>query len=68
MQKLKRNRARCKVCGDVIESLHRHDFKTCTCRSIFVDGGLDYVRRGGYDKDFEDLIEWETIDESERHE
>lgn len=26
-----RNRAKCKNCGDVIESTHNHDFVTCTC-------------------------------------
>jgi len=41
-----RNRARCRQCGDVIESLHRHDFVTCKCGAIFVDGGTDYLRAG----------------------
>lgn len=26
-----RNRAKCKNCGDIIESKHQHDFVTCTC-------------------------------------
>jgi len=30
----------------VIESTHRHDFRECSCQSIFVDGGTAYVRRG----------------------
>ena len=33
-------------CGDIIESVHRHDFVECSCGSIFVDGGHDYLRRG----------------------
>jgi len=41
-----RNRARCRRCGDVIESLHRHDFVACGCHAIFVDGGQDYHRAG----------------------
>ena len=44
-----RNRIRCKKCGDVIESLHRHDFKWCKCGSVAVDGGQDYFRRCGED-------------------
>lgn len=39
-----RNRAKCKVCNDVIESFHRHDYVTCKCESIAVDGGQDYFR------------------------
>lgn len=44
---LKRNAIQCRLCGDVIESKHRHDFKYCSCRAIFIDGGLDYSRMGG---------------------
>ena len=41
-----RNRARCRKCGDVIESRSRHDFVSCSCGAIFVDGGTDYFRAG----------------------
>lgn len=45
-----RNRAKCKLCGDVIESLHQYDFKRCKCGEIMVDGGhLDYKRCGAGD-------------------
>lgn len=57
--KLTKNAAKCKKCNDIIESKHRHDFKSCLCGSIFVDGGLDYIRRGGDLKDIEDLCEYE---------
>ena len=40
------NRAKCNRCGDIIESRHRHEFVTCSCGSIFVDGGTNYLRRG----------------------
>ena len=40
-----RNRARCKKCGDIIESKHRHDHVACSCGEIAVDGGLAYLRR-----------------------
>ncbi len=40
-----RNAIRCNRCGDVIESVHRHDFKTCSCGCVSVDGGHDYLRR-----------------------
>lgn len=31
-------------CETVIESRHRHDFKTCPCGKTSVDGGDDYSR------------------------
>ena len=44
--KILRNRVECALCHDVIESLHRHDYRVCSCGEIFIDGGLDYLRRG----------------------
>ena len=41
------NQAKCKKCGDVIYSAHVHDFKSCKCASIAVDGGMSYIRRVG---------------------
>ena len=52
-----RNAAQCAKCGDEIYSNHRHDFVSCSCRAIFVDGGRDYLRRGGNPEDFIDLSE-----------
>lgn len=37
----------CLSCGDKIVSKHRHDFVTCTCGSVSVDGGQEYLRRVG---------------------
>ncbi|MGM9877658.1 MAG: hypothetical protein ACI33S_03315 [Bacilli bacterium] len=48
------NKIQCKKCKDIIESKHVHDFKWCTCKSIAVDGGLEYLRRVG---NIEDIIE-----------
>lgn len=57
-----RNAARCKVCGDKIESKTVHDFVKCSCGAIFVDGGHEYLRRGADSWDnFEEL--GEEIDE-----
>lgn len=55
------NKAKCLVCGDVLESTFRHDFKVCSCGNLAVDGGLDYVRRGFRDgKDsYRELSEYE---------
>ena len=56
-----KNKCKCKKCGDIIESRHRHDFVRCSCGSIFTEGGLDYIRRGGALEDIEDITE--EIDE-----
>ncbi len=63
--KLKRNRAICLGCLDIIESKHRHDFVSCTCGKLSVDGGLDYARRVSESKDgWEDLSVYEQIENS----
>lgn len=51
------NRAKCKKCGDVIESNYRHDWVSCKCGAIFVDGGHDYLRWGGNPEYIIDLSE-----------
>ena len=57
------NRIRCKKCGDVIESTYRHDFKDCKCGAVAVDGGMDYLRRCGNREDWEDMSEWEDVED-----
>lgn len=34
-----RNRAKCKLCKDIIESFHSTDYMMCKCGEIVVDGG-----------------------------
>jgi hypothetical protein len=34
-----RNRAKCKLCKDIIESKHEHDYAICRCGEISVEGG-----------------------------
>lgn len=45
MQKIIRNAIKCNLCGDIIESTHRHEFVSCKCGCCSVDGGTDYLRR-----------------------
>lgn len=54
-QILIRNAARCKLCDSEIESKHRHDFVTCKCGEISIDGGRAYVR--WLANDFDNLID-----------
>lgn len=55
------NKIKCKKCGDIIESMHRHDFKWCSCGQCAVDGGHDYLKRSysgsNPEECFEDLSE-----------
>ncbi|MGY4111340.1 DUF7695 domain-containing protein [Aeribacillus sp. SP014] len=44
-KKLKRNRIRCKHCGDIIESKTIYDFQRCKCGAVGIDGGLHYPKR-----------------------
>ena len=56
------NKIKCKKCGDIIESEHRHDFKVCKCGTVAVDGGYDYLRRCGDLGNYEDLSVIEELD------
>lgn len=56
------NKAQCKLCGDVIESKHGHDFVRCKCGEIAVDGGKNYLKRMA--KSLDSIIELsDTYDE-----
>ena len=62
--KITRNAIKCKVCGEVIESKHCHDWQCCKCfrdsggaKGCFVDGGDSYLRRGGNPDEYEELSE-----------
>ena len=57
-----KNKAQCKKCNDIIESKYRHDFRSCGCGAISVDGGKDYIRRVG---DQTDIIELSETDEGD---
>jgi hypothetical protein len=56
------NKAQCRACGDIIESKSVHDFVSCDCGAIFVDGGREY-QRFGFDTldNFWDLSIYEEI-------
>jgi hypothetical protein len=47
----------------MLESKHVHDFVSCGCsNSTFVDGGKDYLRYGGMDLRFIEVIEEGKLD------
>jgi hypothetical protein len=39
-----KNSIKCNHCNDEIESKYTHNFVTCKCGKVSVDGGLDYGR------------------------
>lgn len=49
-----KNRAKCKLCNDIIESFHRHDYVTCKCGKIAIDGGPEYYKASA--KDFKNFL------------
>jgi len=49
------NKAQCRLCNDILESVHRHDFKRCSCGEISVDGGKSYIKRSA--KNMGNIIE-----------
>lgn len=53
--KIVKNVIRCLLCGSVIESKNRHDFVWCSCKSVAVDGGREYLRRVGMPEHVEEL-------------
>ena len=59
MERIIVNKIRCKKCNEVIESIHRHDYRTCQCGAVSVDGGNDYLKRCGNLGDWEELSEIE---------
>ena len=64
------NAVTCNKCGEFIVSKYRHDFVTCHCGTISVDGGQAYLRRvGGIRQKMPDGrpvytdLSWEITDE-----
>ncbi len=53
------NKAQCRLCSDIIESVHRHDYVKCSCGEIAVDGGKEYIRRAF--TEFSNIIELSEI-------
>ena len=54
MNQIIQNEAECKKCNDIIWSAYTHDFKSCSCGAIAVDGGMSYIKRSGNPEDIED--------------
>ena len=44
-KKIIKNQAQCLKCADIIESKSVHDYVTCKCGNLSVDGGEYYLKR-----------------------
>lgn len=65
VQRIVSNKIQCCHCGDILESTWTHDVKLCSCKTVAVDGGLEYLHRSFKQKgDYIELSEtyWEEID------
>lgn len=60
------NKIKCKHCGDVIQSDYRWDYKTCSCKTVSVDGGREYLKRGFKHSPEEDYEELSITEEGEK--
>lgn len=56
MGKIIENKAQCLICGEIIESKTVHDYKECSCKSLAVDGGKEYLKRN-----FKELDAWKDL-------
>jgi len=54
VKKMKVNAIECQKCKDTIYSRAGHDFRYCSCKEVFIDGGFDYTRIGGEKKMFKE--------------
>jgi hypothetical protein len=52
-----KNKAKCLSCQDIIESQHRHDYISCFCGAISIDGGNEYWKQSGIEEDFQRIYE-----------
>ena len=46
-KKLIKNKWKCLYCNDIIESKHQHEYTTCKCGAMSIDGGTSYIRLVG---------------------
>ena len=49
-----KNRAKCKLCSSIIESVNVHDYVECSCGEIAIDGGDEYHKT--YARDYANFL------------
>jgi len=58
-----RNSAICALCGDMLRSRHQHDYKSCRCGEISIDGGNAYLKRSA--KNLDNIIDTSIVLETQ---
>lgn len=67
MKKLLINQAKCLLCGDILTSKHSHDYVTCKCGNLSIDGGNEYPRRlYNNPNSYQDLSEYDIQKSDDR--
>ena len=61
-----RNRVRCLICNEVIESKFTHDYVTCPCGNVSVDGGQDYCKVNFKTNQWKQVLDEEKTDDPSR--
>jgi len=51
-----RNRAKCRLCGSIIESFHYYDHIECKCGEISITGGPDTFKTASKDPSYKNFI------------
>lgn len=64
VRRIIKNCIKCNLCGDIIVSEDRHDFKSCKCDTVSADGGNEYLRRS-YKNSLDDYTELSEYEETE---
>ena len=64
VRRIIKNCIKCNLCGDIIVSEDRHDFKSCKCGTVSTDGGNEYLRRS-YKNSPDDYTELSEYEETE---
>ena len=60
------NAAKCLKCEDEIRSKNRHDYVTCKCGNVSVDGGSWYCKRAFKTNEYENkIIEYKDVEDHE---
>ena len=49
------NKIKCTKCGNIIESKSTNDYKRCSCGTVAIDGGKDYLKRISNEEDYEEM-------------
>lgn len=63
----KASKIKCKKCKTVIYSLYVHDYNSCHCGAIAIDGGTDYFKITGETKNI-DFLKGKTDERKKKSE